>query len=136
MIHIERHPSRGQLSVFGMLWLVFFCFWGTVFWWESGMNVKAAAFWAVAFMIPSAGLIWPEVLRKVYLLAAYATFPIGLIISSLVMVFIYYIVLTPISLILRVTGYDPMRRYFNQAAETYWLSRKSKNKPERYFKQF
>jgi len=136
MIRIERHPSRGQLHVFGLLWFVFFCFWGTLSWWEAGMNAKAAAFWAIAFIIPSAGFVWPEVLRKVYLLAVYVTFPIGIIISSVLLIFVYYIVLTPISLILRLTGYDPMGRFFDRTAKTYWLPRKPKNETERYFKQF
>ena len=136
MIRIERHPSRSQLLVFGLLWLLFFCFWGTLSWWKSGMSAKSAAFWIAAFVIPAAGLAWPEFLRKVYLLACYAALPIGIIVSSVALIFIYYFVLMPIGLVLRLTGHDPMRRHFDPAAETYWVPRKPEDGLERYFRQF
>lgn len=136
MIRVEHHPERGQLLIFGLLWLLFFCFWGTSSWWKSGMQWRAAALWAAAFVVPAAGLVWPEFLRRVYLAASYATLPIGIIASSLVLIFIYYGVLTPIGLALRLTGYDPMRRSFDRAANSYWIRRKTDDAPERYFKQF
>ena len=49
---------------------------------------------------------------------------------------IYYIVLTPIGLFLRLTGYDPMQRRFDRAAKTYWTPREQEEKTKRYFQQF
>jgi hypothetical protein len=136
MIRIERNPGRGQLLIFGLLWLLFFSFWGAMSWLKSGTNLGAVAFWVAAFAVPAAGLVWPEVLRKVYLLASYATWPIGIFVSSVILIFIYYVVVTPIGLVLRLTRPDPMGRYFDRAAETYWVPRKQEDAPERYFKQF
>jgi hypothetical protein len=136
MIRIERHPSRRQLIVFGLLWLVFFSFWGTASWWNAGINWKAAAFWSLAFLIPAAGIFRSEVLRIVYVLAASITFPIGMVISSAVLMVIYYAVITPIGVVMRLSGYDPMKRNFDRSARTYWSSRKPEVETERYFKQF
>ena len=136
MIHIERHPSRTQLLIFELLWMVFFGFWGVLSWWKAGMNGNAAVFLAIAFIIPIAGTVWPEVLRRVYVSAEYVTFPIGMIISSVVLMIIYYMIFTPIGMVLRLAGYDPMQRRFDRVAGTYWLSRKPHSETERYFKQF
>lgn len=136
MIRIERNPSRNQLLVFGLLWLVFFCFFGTASWWKDGIQWKAVFFWAIALIIPVAGSIWPSVLRKVYVAASFITLPVGIIISSLVLIVIYYGVVTPIGLVLRICGYDPMERKFNRTVKTYWTARKPEVETERYFKQF
>jgi len=136
MIRIERHPSRSQLMVFGVLWLVFFGFWGTASWWNTGINWKAVLFWSLAFTVPAAGFLWSEFLRIVYVLAVHVTYPIGIIISSVVLMVIYYVVLTPIGVVLRLTGHDPMKRNFDRTAKTYWTSRQQEVETERYFKQF
>ncbi len=136
MIRIEHNPSRSQLLTFALLWLLFFVFWGTLSWWKSGMCAKAAAFWIAAFAVPAAGIVWPGFLRKVYLAACYAALPIGLIVSSVALVFIYYLILTPIGFALKLTGYDPMRRAFDHAAKTYWIPKGPEHGLERYFRQF
>ena len=136
MIRMERHPSRNQLMVFGLSWLVFFSFWGTVSWWKTGITWNAVVFWSLAFIIPAAGFIRLEVLRILFLLATYLALPIGMVVSSVILMAIYYLILTPIGIVLRVTGYDPMRRNFNPDASTYWVLRNPVADSERYFKQF
>ena len=49
---------------------------------------------------------------------------------------IYYLVLTPIGLLMRVFGKDPMRRRLDRTAESYWIERDEAAASERYFKQF
>lgn len=136
MICIERHPNRSQLLVFGFLWLLFLCFWGTALWLKSGVSWKPVALWTAAVAIPAVGLAWPSFMRKVYLAASYITLPIGIVISFIALIAIYYVVLSPIALILRLKGYDSMRRSFDRSAETYWTRRSQERDSERYFKQF
>jgi len=136
MIHVERHPSRNQLIVFGLLWLIFFSFWGTVSWWDAGITWKSVIFWLLAFTVPASGLVRMEVLRIVYLLATYLTLPIGMVVATVILMVIYYLILTPIGILLRMSRYDPMRRRFNPDAGTYWVPRNPVVDRERYFKQF
>ena len=136
MIRIEHNPSRKQLALFGLLWLVFFSFWGAAAWRDSGKNWLALLLWSIALVIPVAGIIRSEVLRAVFVLASYITFPIGWILSSVVLAVLYCPVLTPIGVLLRLTGYDPMKRRFDRTAKTYWLARNADTETERYFKQF
>jgi hypothetical protein len=136
MMRVERHPSRKQLTVFGLSWLVFWGSWGTVSWWNAGLSRTAVVFWLLAFVMPMAGFIRLEILRIAFLIAAYITLPIGLVVSSVVLMVLYYLILTPIGVVLRMTGYDPMRRNFSSDAGTYWVHRDPVSDSERYFKQF
>ena len=136
MIHIDHNPSPKQLIVFGILWIVFFSFWGMAVSQDKGLHWLAILLWSTAIAIPAAGYIWPGIIRTVYVTAAYVTFPIGMVISSIILMVIYYLVLTPIGVVLQLAGYDPMKRNFDRTAGTYWSMRKPEIETERYFKQF
>ena len=49
---------------------------------------------------------------------------------------IYYLVLTPVGLLLRIRGYDPLNRKFQPRADTYWVERETSVDTDRYFRQF
>jgi hypothetical protein len=136
MIRIEHNPTRRQLTVFGLSWLVIFGIIGGVACWKTEAFVEAGVFWAIGSIIPTAGLVWPGLMRIVYLAASYATFPIGLGVSYFILAVVYYLVLFPIGLILRLAGYDAMHRCFDHSVKTYWTPREPEKGTERYFKQF
>ena len=45
------------------------------------------------------------------------------IVSPLVMGFLFYLVITPIALIMRVLGKDPLRLKYDAAVQSYWILR-------------
>ena len=49
---------------------------------------------------------------------------LGIIIAPIVMVFVYFIVLTPISLIVRILGKDLLGLKFFERRDTFWVKRK------------
>ena len=59
---------------------------------------------------------------------------LGLIIAPIVMALVYFIFLTPISLIVRFFGKDLLGVKFNKKVESYWIKRKKNLGPMR--KQF
>jgi hypothetical protein len=65
-----------------------------------------------------------------------AVFPIGWLVSHLLLAAIYYLVVTPIGVMMRVCRYDPMQRRFDRQAATYWKPRRNTDDPQRYFKQY
>jgi hypothetical protein len=66
----------------------------------------------------------------------YAAFPIGFVISYVLMAIIYYLVVTSIGLIMRIFGRDSMYRRFDRDAATYWFERRAEQAQDRYFRQF
>ena len=66
----------------------------------------------------------------------YVTFPIGLVLSHVIIAFIYYVVLTPAGLLLRLFKGDLLARAYDPSATTYWIKRTPQTDTSRYFRQF
>ena len=49
---------------------------------------------------------------------------LGIIIAPIVMAFVYFVILTPISIIVRVFGNDLLGLKFLKKKDTYWIKRK------------
>jgi len=136
LIKINRSPTREQLNTFGLIWLVFFGIAGFVALWKTGSTASAATIWSLAVAVPVCGRFSPAFMRMVYLGMSYAAFPIGLVASHVALALIYYLVITPTGVLMRLLGYDPMRRRFDPDAASYWRERPSADGSERYFRQF
>lgn len=138
LIRIDRNPSRRQLQVFALLWLVFFGGLATAAWIRQGPGVSTWILAGLSLGVPAVGMVVPGLLRWVYLGMAYATYPIGMAVSLLLLLVIYYLVVTPIGLVMRCCGYDAMGRQFDSNAATYWVPRQSDaaRDASSYFRQF
>jgi hypothetical protein len=66
----------------------------------------------------------------------FAALPIGWTISHVILGIVFYLVMTPIGLIMRVLGNDPMTRRPDPAAQTYWIAHQQQKDLKRYFRQF
>ena len=136
LIQIDHNPSRRQLNVFGVIWLVFFGAIGGAVFYKGGSTAVAAALCVPAAAVPAAGWAVPAFMRAVYLGMAYASLPIGLVVSYLILALVYYVVLVPIGLVMRLFGHDPMNARFDPEAETYWSRCEQNDGIESYFRQF
>ncbi len=136
LIRIEHNLSRRQLTVFSVCWLVALGILGGLVLGRGGPLWVAVTVWVAAVALPLIGWPLPALLRIVYLGMAYAAFPVGLVVSHVVLAVVYYLVLTPTGLLMRLLGHDPMRRRFDQRAESYWVERKPEDNVSRYFRQF
>lgn len=134
LLRINTCPSARQLLVFALAWLVFVGLLGWAQWSKARPGV-AFTCWALALGVPAVGAVWREGLRRLYVGLTYATYPIGFVVSSVVLVAIYYAVLTPMGLILRVCGHDPLQRRSGARADSYWHKRPGPRSPASYFRQ-
>jgi hypothetical protein len=134
LIRISKHPNGRQLLVFGIAWAGFFGVLGRSCW-QHGLPALAATLGILAAGVPLAGLVSRPVLRLAFVGLSYATYPIGVVISYVVLAFTYFVALTPIGLIMRGFGHDPLARKFDPEATTYWVTRPKAKAPETYFKQ-
>ncbi|MFH1923813.1 MAG: SxtJ family membrane protein [Planctomycetota bacterium] len=135
LIEIDYSPSLRQLRVFALVWLVVFSAFGYAVY-AAGWPAAAGVLWTLAVAVPIAGWIKPELLRWVYVGMAVATWPIGWVVSLVALGVIYYLVVTPTGWLMRLRGYDPMRRGFDPEAGTYWRRREPSDDVKRYFRQF
>ena len=136
LIRINHDPSRKDLNVFGAIWLVFFSVVASLVWKRTGNSTAATCVLAGAIAIPVVGWVLPRFMRLVYLGMTYASFPIGFTISFLLMVIIYYGIVFPLGLMMKICGYDPMTRKIDTSASSYWIDRKQEREVKTYFRQF
>lgn len=104
--------------------------------WFGAWNV-ALGLWTVG--AAGAVAIWlvPSLGRRIYLGWMLAGAPIGWTLSHAVLAIVYYVVLTPIGLIMRLVGRDPMQRKLDRAGKgSYWIERPPESDSSRYFRQF
>lgn len=99
--------------------------------------------WAVLAAVAAIGLLGMFAMLASSALATrlyrgwmFAALPIGWVISHVILGAVYYLVITPIGLILRAVGNDPMQRRIDRAAATYWIPHTQQTDSSRYFRQF
>jgi hypothetical protein len=59
-----------------------------------------------------------------------------LVISFLILSGLYYLLLTPVSLVFRLLGRDALRRQFDPQADSYWIPHEMPKDKKSYFRQF
>jgi hypothetical protein len=119
-----------------VLWFVAFGIAGTAMLVRSGPRPTGLILLVAAVLVPALGALSRRFLRCVYLGMAYVAFPIGFVISHVLLALIYYALLTPLGLLMRGVGYDPLHRRCDPEKETYWIPRQQPADKERYFRQF
>ncbi|MCH9688926.1 MAG: hypothetical protein K0V04_46260 [Deltaproteobacteria bacterium] len=136
VIEINKNPSKKELAWFGLMFLAFFGLIGGVVWWRFEAQNLAYGLWGAAGVIVAAYYAVPALQKPIYLGWLYAAYPIGWVISHVVMGIIYYVVITPIALVFKAMGRDALERKIDKSAKTYWVEHKTGGDPSRYFKQF
>jgi hypothetical protein len=133
---IQFRPSARVLRQFAGLWLVSF---GALAAWEGAVRqhlALAAALAVLAATVGPLGLIWPDVVRPIYVGWMVLAFPLGWILSQAILCLMYYGLLTPISIAFRVVGRDSLHRAWHSNAQTYWLPKATPKDLRRYLRQF
>jgi len=137
VVQINTDPTRRQLNQFGFIWLGFLTLFGVVAYFRFGSPQVARWLWVAAVVVPIVGWLVPALMRMVFLGMSYLAWPIGFVVSHVVLAVVYYLVLTPIGLLTRIFGYDSMKKRFDPEAESYWIERSPEAvDPKRYFRQF
>ena len=83
-------------------------------------------------------VLWllPQIARPFYLAWYFIACCVGFVMSNLLFAVFFYAVITPIGLVMRLLGRDPMTRKFDPAAASYWRDVKPPVDPERNFRQY
>ncbi|MDH3719217.1 MAG: SxtJ family membrane protein [Planctomycetota bacterium] len=136
LIEVKKDFSRRELLWFGPLFALFVGIVGAILIYRFHVNIAAFVLWAISAVLIVIYYVIPAVRRPVYLGWMYAVMPIGWVISHVLLTGIYLLLITPIGLLMRLVGYDPMKRRFDRSAETYWVTREPTPDMNRYFKQY
>jgi len=134
LIDIRSPLSDRELRWFAGLWFPVLCGMAGLFAVRHGAAPIAIAVWLSGAIVAVAGLLRPRIMRPLYRTLTWLTFPIGWVLSHVLLLVLYYIVITPLGVLVRLF-HDPMERSFDKGATSYWTPRESAA-PDRYFRQF
>jgi hypothetical protein len=110
--------TRRQLRDFGLLVGGIF---GVIGLWPLLWRQQSPRLWAVALAVALVlpGLVAPRILTPAYRAWMKLAEALAWINTRLVLGVVFYGVVTPIGVVMRLAGHDPMRRRFDQTGESY-----------------
>ena len=94
-------------------------------------------FFIVSFAFLFFGLLLPSFLKPLHKLWMTIGLVLGWIVTEVIMIILFYLVVTPIGLFMKMRGKDILNKKFDKNAESYWIPREMviRNKQD-YEKQF
>lgn len=152
LVEINLRPDDSQLRGFGIGAAVIFGLFGWyisaqgkfLFWeFPESAGTVATVLWVVAglCLVDSlTGYLFGSKFRPVnlpvYLLITIVAYPIGFVLSFVLLGVLFFGLITPLGLFFRLIGRDPLNRRLQPDATTYWEPHKGAKEPARYFKQY
>ena len=137
MIQLDLNPSHKTLRQFGLISLIMLTIIGLLLGWRFGLPkgivIGLCAAGAGLFILSQISV---RLIRPVYVGLMIVSFPIGWVISHLVMIIFFFGIITPVGLVFRLLGRDALHRKWDLQAKSYWVKYPRPDSVQRYFRQF
>lgn len=136
LIEINWNPQRRELRTFAIA-LACLCGLAGLLGLQQDSAMLFVATW-FGLSVACLALAWrvPQAMRHLYLLWMILFYPLRWLISCLLIAVVYYLVITPVGIILRLCGYDLVGKRFDSQAASYWKPKTQDRRPADYFRQF
>lgn len=145
MVAPEWNPDQRTLRQFSAFWLVFFIGLGAYGAWQGGAVGGTAtgpqapwlspfALWGVALAIGVPGMVVPSLARPIYVGMMVVAFPIGWVVSHVLLAVVYFGLFTAIGVVFRLMGRDRLALRRHEGIQTYWRDRPPTRPAAQYFK--
>ncbi len=127
--------GKKELREFGVTVGIVFGLLSGLLWWRHKDNY--VCFFVLSLVLIISGLAMPIILKPIQKVWMAIAVIIGAIMTRVILCFLFYIVITPIGLLRKMSGKDVMNLQFNKSLDSYWIPRKKEavNKAS-YEKQF
>lgn len=133
--NLPLRPTPRVLRQFAAAWLVFLLA-AAAQQMFLRHRVNDAAVLAVLALIGLAGLGKPSAVRWLFVTATVIAFPIGWVMTQVVLAVMFYAVLTPLALVFRWRGRDELQLRHKPKQPSFWMTRDPERDVKRYLKQF
>jgi len=136
MLDLNLNPSSRVLRQFAAAWLIVFVALA-LNQWLLRANTRAAIVLALTAMaVGVAGLVRPHSVRWIFVAATVAAFPVGWVVSQLMLLVLFAAVITPVALLFKLRGRDRLSRQRPHARESYWKPKVTTRDVRRYLRQY
>jgi hypothetical protein len=137
---VNWRPDRAELRTFGRVLAMGFVGIGLALSlavrWKSGQWAQWPL-WLAGIGAIIGGVCWaaPALARPIYVGWNAIGGVIGFCISNALLIVVFYLVITPIGLAMRLLGRDPLERKWDRQAATYWKDAEKPGDARSYFRQ-
>lgn len=145
LVEINFNPDTKTLRQFGMIAFVGFGILGALAYYEKlifSFGLGEARVPVVATLLGLGtiaalfSLIEPRANRVLYVGLTLLAFPIGFVLSYVIMGTLFFLIIGPIAILFRLVGRDPMHRGYDPEASSYWVEARPSRDQESYFHQY
>jgi hypothetical protein len=103
--------------------------------WRKGET--GLLFWCIGIVILLMGLTKPRLLGPIHKGWMGMSFLMGFLMTHVILALLYYLVFTPMGLVMRIVRKDPLKLKRDHSAESHWIKRTRREfTRERYEKMF
>jgi hypothetical protein len=131
-----QEPTQRELRYFGLMLAAFLCVVGALARWKWQAPVAGWLLGSLGAVVAVAYYALPPLRRPLFLAWRALLRPVQRTISYVVLAVVYYLVFTPVGMLLRLLGRDALGRGFESEASSYFVRRRVALDPARYFRQF
>jgi Saxitoxin biosynthesis operon protein SxtJ len=128
-------PTPRVLRQFAGAWLIFFFVLSATALGKKHNAPLSCAF-AIVALFGIVGLIKPGAVRVPFIVSSVVAYPVGWLMSQIILAAMFYGVITPVGLFWRIRGRDPLQLRGQPKQPTFWIKRGSQPAPDRYLKPF
>ena len=133
---IPFQPTNKALRQFAGAWLVFFLAFGLHQHLVRHHHAAGMIIMAVALLVGVLGLLLPPTVRWLFVGWMVLAFPIGWLVSLLMLLVMFYCVITPVAVLFRLRGRDLLQRKPVPGAASFWLPKEAPTDVRNYFRQY
>lgn len=133
---IPFQPGNKALRQFAGAWLVFFLAFGLHQYLVRGHHTAGLVMMTLALIIGVLGLVRPATLRWLFVGWMVLAFPIGWAVSLVMLLVMFYGVITPVAMLFRLRGRDLLQRKPRREQESLWLPKPGPSDVRSYFRQY
>ncbi|MDB4520190.1 SxtJ family membrane protein [Akkermansiaceae bacterium] len=133
---LNINPDEKMLREFGLFSLFGFGIMGLVSALKWELWQLSFGLWGLAVFSFLFSFIQPKVLRPLFVLLMVVAFPVGFVISNVILALLFYAVFTPLALFFKIIGRDALNRKIDPNAASYWVVRDEEMPVSQRFKQY
>lgn len=108
---------------------------GALTFWAFASPTAGIAIWAVGGALSLTGLAFPSALKPLLIGMMIVTFPLRWAIFHLALAALFYLVVTPIGLLMRLFRRSPLRAFRTTGESSAWQARRPDASMAEYFRQ-
>jgi hypothetical protein len=133
---ISFNPRPRVLRQFASACLIFCVALGMNRYLRHGQHQAGLALAAIGIVIGGLGAVKPAAVRWPFVVCTLLAFPIGWLISNLVLALMFYGIITPLALLFRIKGRDLLCRKRPADRPGFWTTKQTSRDMRSYFRQY